>query len=428
MIIAQLFSYLKLVTALRWWVLLALMTLAHGVAVAADLYLLSYVPFGVNSPRGGQVAIALYRLADGQLREVPLASEPPARTDFLLSDPESRLVVFGQTTYMPFPVALMSMETPGQLRDFELNIPGWIVDLAYIESVPGDGRLLVFNLFNNDALTHGKPADRDKVMTFSTLNDKWAEATPDIYRYVRVTGGAEGYRKRYTNAMGLSQSGGGQLAAFARGTVPVGPPLPPSLRFSPREGPVLLLSSSHFMAVADVTLIPDRHSVPYRILDRRTDTWFPRDIPGNESWNVRAFGPWMAGIVDEGLHDKPFRLSPGRHKLDPRAPLETVDEYLEVEQIYRSGRLFLYNTETRRYYEWDTHNGDCEIILVEDGQVYYRVDQVIYQAKIGERALGESQSPGRRRRRTGCPLGILRTQLRQMTDFSSGARAQTLVT
>jgi hypothetical protein len=45
----------------------------------------------------------------------------------------------------------------------------------------------------------------------------------------------------------------------------------------------------------------------------------------------------------------------------------------------------------RRYYQWDTHDADSEVILVEDGQVYYRVDQAIYRAKIGEKELDKPE-------------------------------------
>ncbi len=375
------------VCAIYWlsaWLLPGALT---STAAARDMHLLSYVVYGDRAPKGGQAMIALYRLVDGRLRPVPLTVEPPAWTDFVLVDPEMRLLVLAQTTGMPLPLEFMSMDDPGRLGAGELNMTGWMAGLAYIESLPDEGRALIFNLFS-DGPTHGKPAEPDKVMAFMPSIGKWIEKGVEIYKYLRITGGAEGPRKGFTNAMGLRQSGDGQLITFGgRGTLPIGPPLPSPLRFSPREGTVLLLGNSKFMAVANVTLFPERHAIPYRMLDRRTNTWTQLDIPGNESWNVRAFGPWMAGIIDEGLHDKPFRLSPGRHKLDPRAPLETVDQYLEVEQIYRTGRLFLYNIETRHYYEWDTHDGDCEIILVEDGQVYYRVDQTIYRARIGAKTL-----------------------------------------
>ena len=74
-----------------------------------------------------------------------------------------------------------------------------------------------------------------------------------------------------------------------------------------------------------------------------------------------------------------------------RRQFDTVDDYLQDGAMYRPGTLFLYDVAGGRYYQWDTHDGDSEVILVEDGQVYYRVDQAIYRAKIGEKALDKPE-------------------------------------
>jgi hypothetical protein len=99
----------------------------------------------------------------------------------------------------------------------------------------------------------------------------------------------------------------------------------------------------------------------------------------------------MAGLEEEWQGVNKHRPSPGRPKNADWHRFITVDDYLEEKRVYRSGILFLYNVEAHQYYEWDTHNGDCEVLLVEDGQVYYRVDQAIYRAKIGEKELGKPE-------------------------------------
>jgi hypothetical protein len=245
-----------------------------------------------------------------------------------------------------------------------------------------------------EAITRGKPSS-ETLKAFNLTSQTWVDIAPEIYRDLRITGGSQGNGGEI-DSLGARPSENGQLAITIAGhSLPVGHPLPASLRFSPRQAPRLLLSNSHFMALTDYTLVPGRSSLRFRMLDRRTNTWAHVDIPGDESWNVRAFGQWMAGIVDESLRKKTFRLSPGRHKVDPNAyrrgvidyTVDTIDNYLEIEEIYRTGRLFLYDIETRRYYEWDTHDGDCEILLVEGGDVYYRVDQSIYRAHIGSKTL-----------------------------------------
>jgi hypothetical protein len=53
------------------------------------------------------------------------------------------------------------------------------------------------------------------------------------------------------------------------------------------------------------------------------------------------------------------------------------------------GRLFLYDANTERLYTIVTHQGDSEILLVEDGTVYYRASDRLYSAPITNLGLGE---------------------------------------
>jgi hypothetical protein len=66
-------------------------------------------------------------------------------------------------------------------------------------------------------------------------------------------------------------------------------------------------------------------------------------------------------------------------------------EYLEDEFYAYPGRLHLYDMEHERSYTIPTGQADSEILLVEDGAVYYRVTSAIYRASIGEASLGTPQ-------------------------------------
>jgi hypothetical protein len=70
----------------------------------------------------------------------------------------------------------------------------------------------------------------------------------------------------------------------------------------------------------------------------------------------------------------------------------TFDNWALNYGLYRPGILYLFNTDTEKYIEWSTGQGDSEILLVQDETVYYRVFDRIYKAPIvdGER-LGESE-------------------------------------
>ena len=50
--------------------------------------------------------------------------------------------------------------------------------------------------------------------------------------------------------------------------------------------------------------------------------------------------------------------------------------------VYSPGTLYLLNVKTKDFFEWHTGQGDCEILLVENDDIYYRVNDEIYMRKI----------------------------------------------
>jgi hypothetical protein len=49
---------------------------------------------------------------------------------------------------------------------------------------------------------------------------------------------------------------------------------------------------------------------------------------------------------------------------------------------YYPGILYLFNVQTRQYIEWNTGQGDSEVLLMEGDTVYYRVNTGIYRTQI----------------------------------------------
>ena len=59
--------------------------------------------------------------------------------------------------------------------------------------------------------------------------------------------------------------------------------------------------------------------------------------------------------------------------------------------MYFPGILFLYDIRTGKKYTIETNQGDSEILLVEEGIMYYRVNDRILKAKIGKESIGEPE-------------------------------------
>jgi len=125
------------------------------------------------------------------------------------------------------------------------------------------------------------------------------------------------------------------------------------------------------------------------------------------STNIRNFDEWLTGSVvsldtkvikdDEGKIKERIkfnRISPGveeRRKFNTKtgAPFDDRTKFLSV---YYPGILYLLNIDTRTYIEWNTGQGDSEILLIQDGVVYFRVNDKIYKVPIvNGKKLGESE-------------------------------------
>jgi hypothetical protein len=355
---------------------------------ATELYLFGQVRYSWRSMLQGDTDTALYRVANARLITVPVKTEPPdsrrvAMPYATVADTELRvLAILGEPT-MPVRFRVLSMDAPEVFRQFQLDIDGQSASGRHLCDIPGRGRTLFIRLMTMRSL--GPP---HSFRTLDVTTGKWSDASPDLYSHIREVGGGEGYEIPKEQGIGVRQRTDGQMVVPVDDReIPVGPPLPAELRF-PAQYPWIVLRNGHMLVAVDI-----REGLPspvvYRVFDERGKAWRRLEIPGNRAWNVRAFGPWMSGIIDSGGRGQPRRPSPGRPEPDDWSNFDNIDTYLLHENIYRSGQLFVYNVETNRYYEWDTHNGDCEVILVETGQVYYRVDRAIYRAPIEAKDLGK---------------------------------------
>lgn len=142
-------------------------------------------------------------------------------------------------------------------------------------------------------------------------------------------------------------------------------------------------------------------------LNKKSKKWFTFNIKGNYSTN-RLFANWLSGEVTSknigsyqttsGRIDFNFgKISPGielRKKISNNKGFwgETFDERAETFGNYFPGILYLLNIETKSYIEWNTYQGDSEILLVDHEIVYYRVNDKIFKAPINDgEKLGKSE-------------------------------------
>lgn len=143
----------------------------------------------------------------------------------------------------------------------------------------------------------------------------------------------------------------------------------------------------------------------YLVYDGEKQMWHETPyFKGISHVGVRQFCSWLAGHVtfehQWGYQQKIKKYGeiPGK-KYRPQTCKYgfTFDERANMFEQFPVGTLYLYNMKTYKYIEWDAlengeHQGDSEIILVQDDTVYYRINDKIYKAPIinGEK-LGEPE-------------------------------------
>jgi hypothetical protein len=102
----------------------------------------------------------------------------------------------------------------------------------------------------------------------------------------------------------------------------------------------------------------------------------PRSV-GAEGWRKgrSAMGPDLAELFRE------YQLSaPGSTVYHPAPPSAVIGVF--------PGRLHVYDVDSERMYPITTNQADSEILLVENGAVYYRVSDRLYSAEIGDKGIG----------------------------------------
>lgn len=149
----------------------------------------------------------------------------------------------------------------------------------------------------------------------------------------------------------------------------------------------LLLKNERYMLLAFSETGKKSTYNKYIVYLKSAKNWEELNIEGNRT-RIQAYGNWITGTIAENNENKQ-RVSPGKkyRKQQPNEYGPGFDVMTELLHIYYPGKLFIYNTLSQSYLEWETKEnevvqGDSEVLLIEDEVVYYRVNDKIYQAKI----------------------------------------------
>jgi|GEM_PF-2271297 len=146
------------------------------------------------------------------------------------------------------------------------------------------------------------------------------------------------------------------------------------------------------------------------IYDKKSKEWYKYTLKGNIT-SVRSYeNGWVGGTIMEwdnsneknsnsSIEHRFKRIPPGYEERDPILydwPTgiwgDCFDERAINLNTFYPGLLYLFNVHTKDYIEWDTKQGDSEVLLLVDNIVYYRVNTKILKSTIvNNKELGQPE-------------------------------------
>jgi hypothetical protein len=365
--------------------LFAVVSLGPGIPrVSADnseLYLIN----ACSTPKSdAKFPAALQHLnkAGTGLEPVRTLVEADAGTSFVLCNPQARVVVLGSPHYVPEQISVVHMDAPRTPLSFSVEFPPRLSFIeAHLFDVPGHApRLGVF--------VSGLGATANRILGADLATKEQRQLSWDVYKHTLVAGypGGVGTSSDFLEVFPYSD---GSLTVRKGGeTIQMPWRLLRSVSFPPDDLVFVYVNNADYLALrSNRSKVEGPNvlgSLEFQFLDKGSQQWHSATFPGSWTVGVRGFGPWFAGLVQGRIRKKD---SPG---LEQRRQAITstgvpLDWELRDGHLYRPGVLFLYHVRTRKQYTIRTDQGDSEILLVDGGSVYYRVNRSIYKAKIGER-------------------------------------------
>jgi hypothetical protein len=162
----------------------------------------------------------------------------------------------------------------------------------------------------------------------------------------------------------------------------------------------IIINNNKYFVLESVKSEPEKDEIGYTdliIKDKPQNETYKYRIKGNQAY-LRNFGDWLAGeivssnikVVRDGKGKVKERInfervSPGieeRRKSNTQTGAPFDDRALRFKKVYYPGILYLYNIASKKYIEWNTGQGDSEILLIQDKTVYYRVNDKIFKVQI----------------------------------------------
>jgi hypothetical protein len=319
---------------------------------------------------------------------------PSEGSDFVLADHDRRLVVIGSPNVKPTRLVVLSMDAPSKPQSIPTSYDGSLIQAFLYEN--RDGRPV--------EAFHVGPFEKGRLIGFDLLaagtNTAPLDLPWDDYRYVRREGV---WPPGDDTRLDVFPKDGKLVLDPNKVKADLGVSIPGNIKRGSDEA-FLLDVNNDDMLVINRTKLPGKAvmggggATELLVYDKKSQLWDTVRFQGAGS-SVRGFGHWLA--LAEGDIKRAWapvaRVDNLREKESPGSAFRqmqvlkdsrfTVDGLFRETPYYYPGRLYLYDVRSRKQYQIKTDQGDSEVLLVDGDTVYYRVNQILYRASIGETEL-----------------------------------------
>ncbi|NDV45663.1 hypothetical protein D0T49_01180 [Paludibacter sp. 221] len=279
-------------------------------------------------------------------------------------------------TVSGFKTYMLSIDNPDSIMEVCTQCPKnyFINSFCSIEIINNDW---IYGCSNHKALR------KEDVFIYKTIDD--LDISPNAFKDIYLTG----TKRQRVELRPHDPKMYLPIVADVENRPPFSVELPSKYQVDEKTYRVILVNDEQKMILSIKSVNPiaqDAYGTFQVVLyNKLKKEWKDIELKGNSPF-IMTYGNWLAGLVQDGREwDEHFfnqKTSPGKQVRDSLYMENSFDEQAENYGFYRPGILYLLNTETGNYIEWETKQGDSEILLVQNESVYFRIFDSIYKASI----------------------------------------------
>lgn len=301
-------------------------------------------------------------------------------------------------------VQVLGMDTPHRLDSINLDSLEYSYINSWLFKPTSDKSIFGIELYNS------KLTKKRLLLGININNLEVTEFDPEKLKYAELSGNTGSCLLAFDGMSVYTNSKNGELRipessdTAKRPVFPI--QLPEEYQLHKKERRSIVINTSSAFALSLSNSGANNKNLgfsDFAILDKSSNFWFKKRIKGNYGGALRSYDEWIVGTVYSNLNvfnekgqlvETLKRESPGK-SLRRQKSFKTgmpADYRFDYFGVYSPGILYLINVKTRDYIEWNTKQGDSEVLLVENNRVYYRVNDEIFEAPIlNEKKLGKAK-------------------------------------